>query len=68
MEWQWCVDYLPSSKGEYIQVRNMLERESFKVEGDGEATNVPYFKLPPSIQNQKLRTRLKGPCPFIRFG
>ncbi len=68
MEWQWCVDYLPSSKGEYVQVRNMLERESFKVEDDnGESASIPFFKLPPSVQTQKLRSRLKGFFFFLIY-
>lgn len=62
MDWKWCIDYLPNNKGEYNHIKDTLGRETFSHldEKTGETRQVPYYKLAPSVQSQKLRSRLKG--------
>lgn len=69
MDWKWCVDYLPNNKGEYNHVKGLLERETFEMtdEKTGDKRAVPFYKLAPSVQSQKLRTRLKGTVKLQRF-
>ena len=63
LDWQWRVDYLPSRKAEYEQVKSQLEFESFPVrQSDGAEKMVPFLSLPVSEQQEKLLSRLKKYC------
>jgi len=51
MEWMWRGEIFLASKGEFVSIKNQLERERFE--------GVPYHELPKQTRTQILRNRVK---------
>jgi DNA polymerase epsilon subunit 1 len=63
LDWEWRVDYLPISKGEYDRAIEQLEIERFTMKTKtGEEKQVRFWELPREEQKNKIKKRIKDIC------